>query len=180
MASQIDQMRAKFNGMNNTQKKDFIDKLKIKLQGSSNTEYKKFLNECVQNYNTAVKGDSVSSGEIKTATSPTYSQLGNAGAKKSKSNCIFCGERAYSSEKRCPNCLMIYKQSLGSGSTSTHKLSPKAKKMIIMLIVSWLAIGLVNTFISSIIGFGIPPILLFIALVVGIVLTINNDRNIKF
>ena len=61
MASQIDQLRLHFNGLNTMQKKEFIDKLQQKLMRQSNVEYSRFLNECIQKYNSAVRGNSVPS-----------------------------------------------------------------------------------------------------------------------
>lgn len=55
MASQIEQLRSHFKGLNNTQKKAFIDNLKVKLQGSKNAEYMAFLNDCIKSYNEEVK-----------------------------------------------------------------------------------------------------------------------------
>lgn len=101
MSSQINQMRVQFNGMNNPQKKQFIDNLKVKLQNSNNAEYKKFLNECIQNYNTAVKGTSVGA----TSKGGTSSPIASSSGAKQPSICATCGESVNSSEKRCPNCL---------------------------------------------------------------------------
>ena len=112
MASQIDQMRAKFNGMNNTQKKDFIDKLKVKLQGSSNAEYKKFLNECVQKYNASTRGVSTSTGNTGTKSiSSAYSKSESIRVAESSSECSYCGNKLAASDERCPYCLMLSWQS---------------------------------------------------------------------
>jgi len=64
MNPQIEQLRKQFNGYNNAQKKDFIDKLKIKLQGNRSPEYAKFLNECVSNYNAAIRGGASSNVDL--------------------------------------------------------------------------------------------------------------------
>jgi hypothetical protein len=59
MTPQIAQLRTRFHDCNNSQKKDFIDKLSQKLQGNTNADYRKFLNECIANYNTAVRESNI-------------------------------------------------------------------------------------------------------------------------
>ena len=54
MATQIDNLRVHFNGLNTAQQKEFIDKLKVKVQASKSPELTRFLNECVQKYNSAI------------------------------------------------------------------------------------------------------------------------------
>jgi uncharacterized membrane-anchored protein len=94
MASpQIQQLRTQFNGMNTVQKKQFIDNLKVKLQGSNNSEYRAFLNECIQNYNVAVKSGVVApqktSAPANTATKAVSSGKGNKKKKSKKLLIIF-------------------------------------------------------------------------------------------
>ena len=104
MASQIDQLRTQFNGMNTTQQKEFIDKLRVKLQGANNAEYTKFLNECVHKHNTAVSEGSNAKG-VKVA-SPTYAPTKNTGAEISSSVCSHCGESVKPTQKICLSCGM--------------------------------------------------------------------------
>ena len=49
--SQINQLKTHFNGLNNSQKREFIEKLQKKLQGSINADYKILLNDCIKIYN---------------------------------------------------------------------------------------------------------------------------------
>ena len=88
MASQIETLRAQFDGMNTAQKKQFIQNLKNALENKNNAEHKAFLNECIKKYNsevqtktsnTASKGASQISGTGKDATIKTTSQLSASG-----------------------------------------------------------------------------------------------------
>jgi hypothetical protein len=63
MSTQIDQLRAQFNGLSTDEKGQFVDKLKSKLQGSNNTEYIKFLDECAQKHNSEVNSASMQSDD---------------------------------------------------------------------------------------------------------------------
>ena len=56
MATQIEQLRIKFNGMSTAQKKTFINNLKTQLQVKNNAEYSALLNECIKTYNAEVRG----------------------------------------------------------------------------------------------------------------------------
>jgi len=63
MAAKITELRASFEKLSTTQKKQFITNYKEKLKGTKNKEYIDFLNECVKKYNAEVnKKDNNNSG----------------------------------------------------------------------------------------------------------------------
>jgi hypothetical protein len=64
MASQIDNLRVKFNGLSTlAEKKNFITNLdaQMKKHGINNTEHKNFLSECIRKYNAEVNEKSIGS-----------------------------------------------------------------------------------------------------------------------
>jgi hypothetical protein len=61
MDSQFDKLRTHFDGLNTAGKKEFITKLKA--MGDRGTEHRAFVDECVQKYNRAMEGGSLSRSE---------------------------------------------------------------------------------------------------------------------
>ena len=133
MASQVEQLRTKFDGMSTVQQKQFIEKLRQQTQGTKNVEHKKLLSECIQKYNTAIKGDSPASnpapkesvntidnlaqkasgimGSVKNEinTSKTVANVKNSfkneGNVMTPSICDKCGVMLPTNKKLCPGCL---------------------------------------------------------------------------
>ena len=93
MALQIEPFRAKFDGMNTTQKKQFILILKNALENKYNAECKAFLNECIRKYNSDVQENT---SNVTPKTTSQISATGKKAAGRAASQISSAGKNAAS------------------------------------------------------------------------------------
>ena len=87
--AKIEQLRSYFNGLDTSQKKEFIGNLQQKLKEKNNAEYSRFLDDCTKKYNTEISrtmpdypdNASVAHKQIKSTTAQNHIENQNENGK---------------------------------------------------------------------------------------------------